>query len=90
MVVSQELLWDCLLGHVSPEAADRGNIAPIEDGMKSGLIFQIVLFDLYLSMKQPFEERRKHLKPFKSKFPVVGCVAIQPFAKSANVGELDE
>ena len=54
------------IGHVSPEAAEGGNIALIEDGDEIYIDLTNRTIDLLVD-DATLEERRKHLKPFKSK-----------------------
>ena len=54
------------IGHVSPEAAEGGNIALIEDGDEIYIDLTNRTIDLIVD-DATLAERRKHLKPFKSK-----------------------
>ena len=66
MAVSQEQLIGIAIGHVSPEAAEGGNIALIEDGDEIVIDLPNRTLDLLVD-DVTLEARRKHLKPFKSK-----------------------
>ena len=73
------------IGHVSPEAAEGGNIALIEDGDEIVIDLPNRTLDLLVD-DATLEERRKHLKPFKSKISSGWLRRYTAFAKSANVG----
>ena len=73
------------IGHVSPEAAEGGNIALIEDGDEIVIDLPNRTLDLLVD-DVTLEERRKHLKPFKSKISSGWLRRYTAFAKSANVG----
>ena len=73
------------IGHVSPEAAEGGNIALIEDGDEIVIDLPNRTLDLLVD-EATLEERRKHLKPFKSKISSGWLRRYTAFAKSANVG----
>ena len=73
------------IGHVSPEAAEGGNIALIEDGDEIVIDLPNRTIDLLVDDAK-LEERRKHLKPFKSKISSGWLRRYTAFAKSANVG----
>lgn len=73
------------IGHVSPEAAEGGNIALIEDGDEIVIDLPNRTLDL-LVYDVTLEARRKHLKPFTSKISSGWLRRYTAFAKSANVG----
>ena len=73
------------IGHVSPEAAEGGNIALIEDGDEIVIDLPNRTLDLLVD-DVTLEARRKHLKPFKSKISSGWLRRYTAFAKSANVG----
>lgn len=73
------------IGHVSPEAAEGGNIALIEDGDEIVIDLPNRTIDLLVD-DATLAERRKHLKPFKSKISSGWLRRYTAFAKSANVG----
>ena len=73
------------IGHVSPEAAEGGNIALIEDGDEIVIDLPNRTIDLLVD-DATLSERRKHLKPFKSKISSGWLRRYTAFAKSANVG----
>ena len=73
------------IGHVSPEAAEGGNIALIEDGDEIVIDLPNRTLDLLVD-DATLEERRKHLKTFKSKIASGWLRRYTAFAKSANVG----
>ena len=73
------------IGHVSPEAAEGGNIALIEDGDEIVIDLPNRTLDLLLD-DVTLEARRKHLKPFKSKISSGWLRRYTAFAKSANIG----
>lgn len=73
------------IGHVSPEAAEGGNIALIEDGDEIVIDLPNRTLDLLVD-DATLEERRKHLKPFKSKISSGWLRRYTAFAKSANIG----
>ena len=73
------------IGHVSPEAAEGGNIALIEDGDEIVIDLPNRTLDLLVD-DATLEERRKHLKTFKSKISSGWLRRYTAFAKSANVG----
>ena len=73
------------IGHVSPEAAEGGNIALIEDGDEIVIDLPNRTLDLLVD-DATLEARRKHLKPFKSKISSGWLRRYTAFAKSANVG----
>ena len=73
------------IGHVSPEAAEGGNIALIEDGDEIVIDLPNRTLDLLVD-EATLEERRKHLKLFKSKISSGWLRRYTAFAKSANVG----
>ena len=73
------------IGHVSPEAAEGGNIALIEDGDEIVIDLPNRTIDLLVD-DATLEARRKHLKPFKSKISSGWLRRYTAFAKSANVG----
>ena len=73
------------IGHVSPEAAEGGNIALIEDGDEIVIDLPNRTLDLLVD-DATLAERRKHLKPFKSKISSGWLRRYTAFAKSANVG----
>ena len=71
------------IGHVSPEAAEGGNIALIEDGDEIVIDLPNRTIDLLVD-DATLAERRKHLKPFKSKISSGWLRRYTAFAKSAN------
>ena len=73
------------IGHVSPEAAEGGNIALIEDGDEIVIDLPNRTLDLLVD-DVTLEARRKHLKPFKSKISSGWLRRYTAFAKSANIG----
>ena len=73
------------IGHVSPEAAEGGNIALIEDGDEIVIDLPNRTIDLLVD-DATLAERRKHLKPFKSKNLQRLVASLYSLAKSANVG----
>lgn len=73
------------IGHVSPEAAEGGNIALIEDGDEIYIDLTNRTIDLLVD-DATLEERRKHLKPFKSKISSGWLRRYTAFASSANFG----
>ena len=73
------------IGHVSPEAAEGGNIALIEDGDEIVIDLPNRTLDLLVD-DATLEERRKHLKTFKSKISSGWLRRYTAFAKSANIG----
>ena len=73
------------IGHVSPEAAEGGNIALIEDGDEIVIDLPNRTLELLVD-DATLAERRKHLKPFKSKISSGWLRRYTAFAKSANVG----
>ena len=73
------------IGHVSPEAAEGGNIALIEDGDEIVIDLPNRTLDLLVD-DVTLEARRKHLKPFKSKISSGWLRRYTTFAKSANIG----
>ncbi|MCO4605310.1 dihydroxy-acid dehydratase [Streptococcus infantarius subsp. infantarius] len=73
------------IGHVSPEAAEGGNIALIEDGDEIYIDLTNRTIDLLVD-DATLEKRRKHLKPFKSKISSGWLRRYTAFASSANFG----
>ena len=73
------------IGHVSPEAAEGGNIALIEDGDEIYIDLTNRTIDLIVD-DDTLAERRKHLKPFKSKISSGWLRRYTAFASSANFG----
>ena len=73
------------IGHVSPEAAEGGNIALIEDGDEIVIDLPNRTLELLVD-DATLAERRKYLKPFKSKISSGWLRRYTAFAKSANVG----
>ena len=73
------------IGHVSPEAAEGGNIALIEDGDEIYIDLTNRTIDLIVD-DATLAERRKHLKPFKSKISSGWLRRYTAFASSANFG----
>ena len=73
------------IGHVSPEAAEGGNIALIEDGYEIYIDLTNRTLDLLVD-DATLAERRKHLKPFKSKISSGWLRRYTAFASSANFG----
>lgn len=73
------------IGHVSPEAAEGGNIALIEDDDEIYIDLTNRTIDLLVD-DATLEKRRKHLKPFKSKISSGWLRRYTAFASSANFG----
>lgn len=73
------------IGHVSPEAAEGGNIALIEDGDDIYIDLTNRTLDLLVD-DATLAQRRKHLKPFKSKISSGWLRRYTAFASSANFG----
>ena len=73
------------IGHVSPEAAEGGNIALIEDDDEISIDLTNRTLNLLVD-DATLTERRKHLKPFKSKISSGWLRRYTAFASSANFG----
>ena len=73
------------IGHISPEAAEGGNIALIKDGDEIYIDLTNRTIDLMVD-DATLEERRKDLKPFKSKISSGWLRRYTAFASSANFG----
>ena len=72
----------CFVGHISPEAAQNGTIAYLEDGDE---IFVDISKGLIEAPKVDFEERRKKTKPFVRE--IKGCLyQYANHVKSASFG----
>lgn len=72
----------CFVGHISPEAAQNGPIAYLEDGDE---IFVDIFKGLIEAPKVDFEERRKKTKPFVRE--IKGCLyQYANHVKSASFG----
>ncbi len=73
------------IGHVSPEAADGGPIALVEDGDIIEIDIPQRKLDLLVSQEE-LEERRKKLKPFASKVKNSYLEFYRSFVSSASRG----
>lgn len=73
------------IGHVSPEAAEGGNIALIQDGDEIFIDLINRTIDVLVE-DDILEQRRQHLKPFKSKISSGWLRRYTAFASSANLG----
>ncbi|WP_040225875.1 dihydroxy-acid dehydratase [Bhargavaea cecembensis] len=73
------------IGHISPEAAEGGPIALVENGD----IITIDLINRTIELRVPdevLEERRKHLKPFEPKIKKGYLARYSKLVTSANTG----
>lgn len=73
------------VGHVSPEAADGGNIALIKDGDEITIDLKARTLNVHVS-DDVLAERRKHLKKFVPKVKTGYLARYQALVTSANTG----